>query len=111
LIKVEIITNVNYSQIRMFFSDGQITFPDFQNAVFQDPLMLQACGPCLPATKSLAAFLALITLRYRSYTGVWALNWAESEKMKKAQKLLARRASMRKSKFSITSAVSIRGKI
>ncbi|OXA42827.1 EF-hand calcium-binding domain-containing protein 1 [Folsomia candida] len=58
--------------------DGQITFPDFQNAVITDPLLLQACGPCLPSPKSTASFLALITLKYRSYTGVWAVQWNQA---------------------------------
>ncbi|CAL8127255.1 unnamed protein product [Orchesella dallaii] len=48
--------------------DAQITETDFQNACYEDPLLLQACGPCLPPDRSTAAFLALITDKYRNFT-------------------------------------------
>lgn len=51
--------------------DGQITQPDFENACYHDPLLLQSIGPCLPPARSLAAFMATFTENYRSYsTGV-----------------------------------------
>lgn len=31
--------------------------------------MLVSIGPCLPASKTVAAFLALITEKFRNYTG------------------------------------------
>ncbi|CAL8109543.1 unnamed protein product [Orchesella dallaii] len=49
--------------------DGQITQQDFELACLQDPLMLVSIGPCLPKSQCCAAFLALITEKYRIYTG------------------------------------------
>ncbi|ODN02231.1 EF-hand calcium-binding domain-containing protein 1 [Orchesella cincta] len=49
--------------------DGQITQQDFEAACLQDPLLLVSIGPCLPKSQCCAAFLALITEKYRSYTG------------------------------------------
>jgi Ca2+-binding EF-hand superfamily protein len=51
--------------------DGQITQPDFTNACYLDPLLLQAIGPCLPPAKSLAAFMSIFTENYRSYSTEW----------------------------------------
>jgi len=55
--------------------DGQITHPDFINACFSDPLLLQSIGPCLPTTKAMAAFLATFTENYRAYTTEWNDEW------------------------------------
>ncbi|ODN03672.1 EF-hand calcium-binding domain-containing protein 1 [Orchesella cincta] len=49
--------------------DGQITREDFVIATKQDPLLLVSVGPCLPPVKCCAAFMALITERFRSFTG------------------------------------------
>jgi len=49
--------------------DGQISIYDFKKAVRHDPLMLVSCGPCLPTMRSCAAFLSLVTQKYRVYTG------------------------------------------
>ena len=57
--------------------DGQITFPDFQNAVKEDPLLLQACGPCIPNPRSIAAFMACVTDTYRDYSPAWGSYWSE----------------------------------
>ncbi|OXA58598.1 EF-hand calcium-binding domain-containing protein 1 [Folsomia candida] len=51
--------------------DGQITQPDFTNACYYDPLLLQSIGPCLPPARSLAAFMAIFTENYRSYSTEW----------------------------------------
>jgi len=48
--------------------DGQITFEDFKAAVKTDPLLIQACGPCLISPKCMARFLFTITEDYRAYT-------------------------------------------
>jgi Ca2+-binding EF-hand superfamily protein len=64
--------------------DGQITYPDFVNAVTDDPLLIQACGPCLPNPNSIAAFLACSTEYYRDYSPVWGAEW---ESMKKRRSL------------------------
>lgn len=64
--------------------DGQITFPDFQNAVFKDPLLLQAIGPCLPPAKAIAAFLALVTDKYRKYTDCYGRNWVRRNSHKRS---------------------------
>ncbi|ODN03272.1 EF-hand calcium-binding domain-containing protein 1 [Orchesella cincta] len=55
--------------------DSQITETDFQNACYEDPLLLQACGPCLPPDRSTAAFLALITDKYRNFTQCYHRHW------------------------------------
>jgi len=70
----------------MIIADGQITFTDFKDAVEQDPLLIQACGPCIPSPKSMAAFLALITEKYRSYTGCWGSSWSPKKIDKRASK-------------------------
>jgi len=49
--------------------DGQITQQDFEQACLTDPLLLVSIGPCLPKSECCAAFLALITEKYRIYTG------------------------------------------
>jgi len=48
--------------------DGQITFDDFQKAVKADPILVQACGPCLISPKCMARFLYTVTWDYRGYT-------------------------------------------
>jgi len=63
--------------------DGQITYPDFLNAVMEDPLMLQFIGPCLPPAKSIAAFLALITEKFRRYVEPYGRDFIKSKKQKK----------------------------
>lgn len=40
-----------------------------------DPLLIQACGPCLPPGRSSAAFLALITDKYRNFTQDYQRHW------------------------------------
>ena len=57
--------------------DGQITYPDFRLAVKEDPLLLQACGPCLPNPGSTIAFLACVSDSYRDYTPPWGGPWDE----------------------------------
>jgi len=47
--------------------DGQITQPDFNGACYDDPLLVQCIGPCLPPSSSLAAFLATFTENYRKH--------------------------------------------
>jgi len=49
--------------------DGQITQKDFEIACTKNPLMLVSIGPCLPPHQCIASFLALITEKYRHYTG------------------------------------------
>jgi len=49
--------------------DGQITRHDFEIACLKDPLMLVSIGPCLPPHQCIASFLALVTDKYRNYTG------------------------------------------
>ena len=44
--------------------NGQITFPDFQAAVTMDPLLLEACGPCLPPAKVTNNFLSTLLQLY-----------------------------------------------
>lgn len=48
--------------------DGQITFDDFMNAVRGDPLLVQACGPCLISPDCMARFLFTVSWEYRGYT-------------------------------------------
>jgi len=48
--------------------NGQITFPDFQAAVNSDPLLLEACGPCLPSPKAVANFFLMLK-EYSSNNG------------------------------------------
>ena len=54
--------------------DGQITFDDYQQAVHIDPLLLQACGECLPSPRAAATFLATMTVEYRSYSSAYPGN-------------------------------------
>jgi len=49
--------------------DGQITQQDFDIACTKNPLMLVGIGPCLPPQSCVASFLALVTDKYRNYTG------------------------------------------
>jgi len=49
--------------------DGQITQLDFEEACLQNPLLLVSIGPCLPPHQCIASFLALVTDKYRHYTG------------------------------------------
>jgi len=51
--------------------DGQITFDDFRTAVRIYPLLLVACGPCLPNPHAAATFLATISDDYRAYSGAF----------------------------------------
>jgi hypothetical protein len=44
--------------------NGQITFPDFHAAVVADPLLLEACGPCLPSPKAVANFFLMLKREY-----------------------------------------------
>ncbi|XP_021950163.1 EF-hand calcium-binding domain-containing protein 1 isoform X1 [Folsomia candida] len=60
--------------------DGQITQPDFTNACYYDPLLLQSIGPCLPPARSLAAFMAIFTENYRSYSTEWNDEWKEQQR-------------------------------
>jgi len=55
--------------------DGQITELDFQNACYIDPLLLQACGACLPKSKAAAAFLPFIPEKYRNFTQRYHRHW------------------------------------
>jgi len=66
--------------------DGQITYDDFQDAVYADPLLLQSIGPCLPTAKASAAFLAVVTDDYRAYSGCWGSTWVRANKSKKSTK-------------------------
>ncbi len=49
--------------------NGQITFNDFQSAVVGDPLLLEACGPCLPTQKAVAAFFVKLKSKYPPQSG------------------------------------------
>jgi Ca2+-binding EF-hand superfamily protein len=55
--------------------DGQVTFKDYEKACLVDPLLVQSLGPCIPTTRSLAAFLACFAEDYRSYTPTWGDVW------------------------------------
>ncbi|CAL8094057.1 unnamed protein product [Orchesella dallaii] len=61
--------------------DGQITHEDFVIATKADPLLLVAVGPCLPPVKCCAAFMALVTEKFRHFTG--PLGTKEVEKKSK----------------------------
>ncbi|CAG7816859.1 unnamed protein product [Allacma fusca] len=58
--------------------DGQVTFKDYEKACLMDPLLVQSLGPCIPTTRSLAAFLACFADNYRSYTPTWGDVWAKN---------------------------------
>jgi len=60
--------------------DGQITEVDFQDACYMDPLLIQACGPCLPPDRTTAAFLALLTEKYRNFSQSYHRNWVNADK-------------------------------
>lgn len=62
--------------------DSQITEIDFQRACYMDPLLIQACGPCLPDARSTAAFLALVTDKYRNFTQAYHRHWVGSDQKK-----------------------------
>jgi len=64
--------------------DAQITEVDFQRACYMDPLLIQACGPCLPPDRTTAAFLALLTEKYRNFTQAYHRNWVGADKKGKA---------------------------
>jgi len=49
--------------------DGVITLEDFKNAVRDDPLLVVACGECLPPTAAIERLLFLITEDHLTYTG------------------------------------------
>jgi len=46
----------------------QITFTDFQLAVKEDPLLLEACGSCLPSPKAISTFFFYLST-YEPQTG------------------------------------------
>ncbi len=62
--------------------DSQITEIDFQRACYMDPLLIQACGPCLPDARSTAAFLALVTDKYRHFTQAYQRHWVGADPKK-----------------------------
>jgi hypothetical protein len=43
--------------------DGKISFKDFQTAVREEPLLLEAFGQCLPADGACRSFLATLCSR------------------------------------------------
>lgn len=45
--------------------NGKISFSDFEAAVKNDPLLLEACGPCLPSAKAVNDFLTTFTTKYK----------------------------------------------
>ncbi|CAG7659284.1 unnamed protein product [Allacma fusca] len=45
--------------------NGKISFSDFETAVKDDPLLLEACGPCLPPAKAVNDFLTTFTTTYK----------------------------------------------
>lgn len=51
--------------------DGQVTKEDFTSAAMANPLLMQSVGPCLPDPNAMAAFLAMFTENYRSYSSEW----------------------------------------
>lgn len=52
-----------------------------------DPLLIQACGPCLPPARSTAGFLALITDKYRNFTQEYQRNWVGADQKNKPKDL------------------------
>jgi hypothetical protein len=42
--------------------DGKISFQDFQTAVREEPLLLEAFGQCLPAESACHTFMATLCL-------------------------------------------------
>lgn len=65
----------------------------------EDPLMLQAIGPCLPGANAIASFLSLITDKFRRYTETYGRRWVR----KKKQSMASARRSLR----NIQAAVSV----
>jgi len=47
--------------------DGVVQIGDFHQAVYEDPLLLQALGPCLPSSKITKAFLAMLDTNYDNF--------------------------------------------
>lgn len=72
--------------------NGQITFPDFQAAVIGDPLLLEACGPCLPTPKAVAAFFIQLKTKYQPQGG-----GNSSRRQQNQGTVLSRRRRMRRS--------------
>ena len=74
--------------------NGQITFPDFQTAVTDDPLLLEACGPCLPSSRSVAAFFVDLHSKYpQSQSGRGRGLAARSTSNNKMKKQMLRRST------------------
>jgi hypothetical protein len=52
-------------------ADGEITFCDFKDACYKDPLLMQSCGLFLPAGLPVRAFSVTFTRHFQFYSPVY----------------------------------------
>ena len=52
-------------------ADGEITFSDFKDACYKDPLLMQSCGLFLPAGLPVRAFGMMFTRYYQFFSPVY----------------------------------------